>query len=248
MQFFQKKAVKPAVFLCAALAVLVLVCAVYLGDYYPADSEQIQAFSAEFQVELILQGNGNYICGPENADTGLIFYPGGKVAHDAYLPLMEALASKGILCVLVEMPFRLAVLDADAAQGIPEQYPQIKNWYIGGHSLGGSMAASYLTKSTDAFNGLILLGSYATADLSESGLSVLSVFGSEDRVMNREKYLASKENLPEDFTELIIDGGCHAYFGMYGPQDGDGTPAITNEEQILFTANAILDLVDKTES
>ena len=85
----------------------------------------------------------------------------------------------------------------------------------------------------------MLLGAYSTADLSGTNLKVLSVYGSEDMVMNREKYESEKINLPEDFTEIVIDGGCHGYFGMYGMQDGDGTPSITNEMQIQLTADAI---------
>jgi surfactin synthase thioesterase subunit len=137
------------------------------------------------------------------------------------------------------MPFNLAVLDVDGAEGIQEMYPEIENWYIGGHSLGGSMAASYLSENTSEYEGLILLGSYSTADLSKEDIKVLSVFGSEDKVMNKEKYDEYKINLPESFSEEIIDGGCHAYFGMYGMQEGDGTPTITNEEQIQKTAEKI---------
>jgi len=143
----------------------------------------------------------------------------------------------------VEMPFNLAVLDVNAADGIQEEYPEIEEWYIGGHSLGGSMAASYLATHVEDYEGLILLGSYSTADLSGSNLAVLSVFGSEDRVMNREKYEESKSNLPNNFTEYIIDGGCHAYFGMYGAQDGDGKPTVTNEEQICLAVENIVKIM-----
>ena len=103
---------------------------------------------------------------------------------------------------------------------------------------------SYLEKNAEDYEGLILLGSYSTADLSQSRLEVLSIFGSEDQVMNREKYEENKVNLPEGFTEIIIDGGCHAYFGMYGPQDGDGTPTISNEDQIYMTAEHIATTVN----
>ena len=222
-----------------ALAILVGACAIYLGDYYHADQEAIGKFLPEGTM-WDEEPDGTIVFEPEGATTGLIVYPGGKVEHRAYIPLMQACAQQGILCVLVEMPFNLAVLDINAADGIQEQYPQIEHWYIGGHSLGGSMAASYLEKNVEDFEGLILLGSYSTADLSESDLEVLSIFGSEDKVMNREKYEKNKMNLPEGFTEVIIEGGCHAYFGMYGLQDGDGTPAISNEDQIYMTVEHIL--------
>jgi len=35
------------------------------------------------------------------------------------------------------MPLKLAVLNMNAAAGIPELYPQIERWYIGSHSSGG---------------------------------------------------------------------------------------------------------------
>ena len=90
-----------------------------------------------------------------------------------------------------------------------------------------------------SFKALVLLGSYSTADISQSKIDVLSVYGSEDKILNKEKYNEYLTCLPEGFTEIIIDGGCHAYFGMYSAQDGDGTPTITNTEQIEKTARII---------
>lgn len=180
---------------------------------------------------------------PEHPSAGLIFYPGGKVDHAAYEPLLMACAERGILCAITEMPLRLAILDTNAAEGIQESFPQINTWYIGGHSLGGSAAAMYLGDHADSFDGLILLGSYSTTDLSQTGLKVLSVYGSEDYVLNVEKYEECKSNLPSHFTENIIEGGCHAYFRVYGNQDGDGTPTISVSEQIIQTANLIADFM-----
>ena len=226
-----------------ALAIIVGACAIYLGDYYRADDEAIGAFLPQGATWKEESG-GTIVFEPEGATKGLIFYPGGKVEYTAYIPLMQECAEEGILCVLLEMPFNLAVLDINAADGIQEKYPEIEEWYIGGHSLGGSMAASYISDHPEDYEGLILLGSYSTADLSDTDLKVLSIFGSEDKVMNCEKYDKYKSNLPNDFTELIIDGGCHAFFGMYGAQDGDGIPTITNEEQIRITAENILKVME----
>lgn len=226
-----------------ALAIIIGASAIYLNDYYRADMAAIEAFVTENEVPYEMIEGDDIVFKPDNCSKGLIFYPGGKVEYTAYLPLMEACADKGILCVLVKMPFNLAVLDSNAAKVIPEKYPEIENWYIGGHSLGGSMAASYLSKNSDIFDGLILLGSYSTADLSEENIDVLSVFGSEDKVMNREKYGKNLKNLPRDMTEIVIEGGCHAYFGMYGHQSGDGEPKISADEQIRLTAKYIFDFI-----
>ncbi len=224
------------------VSVIVGGCGFYLGDYYKADVSAVNAFATIENISKDYDEN-TVVFSPDKPKAGLIFYPGGKVEHTAYEPLMKACADKRILCVLVEMPFNLAVFDVNAAEGIQEKYPDIESWYIGGHSLGGSMAASYLKENTDDFDGLVLLGSYSTADLSRTDLEVLSVYGSEDKVLNTEKYKENLPNLPTDFTEIIIDGGCHAFFGTYGAQDSDGTPTISNKEQIRITADAIAEFV-----
>lgn len=228
-----------------AIIAIIVFCAIYVNDYYRADFEAISNFDSFDSSKITTLDNNTMVFEPDDAKVGFIFYPGGKVEYTSYIPLMKACASKGILCVLIKMPFNLAVLDMNAADGIQKIYSEIDEWYIGGHSLGGSMAASYAVKHTSEFEGLILLGAYSTADISESSLDVLSIYGSEDKVMNSEKYEEYKSNLPNDFYEYIIDGGCHAYFGMYGEQKGDGLPLISNEEQIELTAKKILEIIQK---
>lgn len=228
--------------LVTAVAFIFGVCAVYLGDYYRADENSIAAFAPINEVCFSTLENGSIVFEPEDPTAGFIFYPGGKVENDAYKPLMAALAREGVLCVLVEMPFNLAVFDINAADGIQEQYAEIEDWYIGGHSLGGSMAASYLADHVDEYEGLILLGSYSTADLSNTDLEVLSVYGSEDKVLNCEKYNENRSNLPDGFNEVVIEGGCHAQFGMYGVQKGDGIPTVSGEEQLRITVENIVAL------
>lgn len=214
---------------------------IYVSIYYHADQEAIAAYSADISVEEQVLPDGSLRFGTGREEYGLIFYPGGKVEHEAYKPLMRTLAEKGVFCVVCKMPFRLAVLDRDAADGIRDAYPEIRHWYLGGHSLGGAMAASYLSEHSGDYDGLILLAAYSTADLTGSGCRVLSLYGSEDGVLNRKDYTKNRSNLPADTRETVIPGGCHAFFGMYGPQSGDGTPAITAAEQIRFTAREILD-------
>lgn len=241
--FFRTKAAKIIATILAILFVLFVACAIYVSDYYRADAECIEAFMPNMTTEIY---KNDYICvGNPESEIGFVFYPGGKVEYTAYIPLMRALAGEGIFCVLYDMPFNLAVLGVNSADGIAEEYPAVNDWYIGGHSLGGSMAASYLSKNSEQFSGLVLLGSYSTADLSTLDVEVLSIYGSEDRVMNRDKYEGNKDNLPKDFTEVIIEGGSHAYFGMYGEQDGDGVASISAEEQILITADYVLGFFDK---
>lgn len=224
----------------ALAAALALGVAVYLGDYYHADAAAFAAISDPGSAVAVEQTPGEQIAFvPEHPVAGLVFYPGGKVQYEAYAPLLEQCAARGILCVLLHMPGNIAVLDANAADGVREQYPGVTDWYLGGHSLGGAMAASYAQKHPDEWKGLILLAAYSTGDLSASGLRVLTVRGTEDGVLNAEKYESLRANLPADCTETVIEGGCHAYFGSYGAQSGDGVPTVSPEEQQARTADAI---------
>lgn len=225
------------------LVLLLGTCAIYLADGYPADRTAIDAYPISRPVTERTLEDGSLSFGDGTEDCGLIFYPGGKVDHAAYTPLMRELAQNGVFCVVCKMPFRLAVLDKNAADGIREAYPAVRRWYLGGHSLGGVIAASYLRGHPEDFDGLILLAAYANDDLSACGAATLCIRGSEDGVLDRERYEAAKSRLPAGWKERVIRGGCHAGFGMYGPQSGDGEPAIDSAEQIRQTAAAILELI-----
>lgn len=230
-----KKWKKTALVLIVLTVALVLACGIYAGDYYRAEETAV-AVSEDIAVEIT---EDRAVFAPEEAEAGLIFYPGGKVEFTAYAPLMAKLAEENVLCVLLKMPMNLAVLDVNAAAGIPEQFPEVERWYLAGHSLGGSMAASFAAENANFFEGLILLAAYSTEDLSETGLKVCSLYGDRDGVLNLEKYEQYRSNLPEDTLETVLEGGNHAGFGSYGPQEGDGESALASGEQLRWTADTI---------
>ena len=223
----------------AILFLLVFGCGIYVSDYYRAE-ETIGALATSVSMEI---SDDRMVFLPEGAEAGLIFYPGGKVEFTAYAPLMAELAQQNILCVLLKMPLNLAVLDLDAAKGIPELFPEVEHWYLAGHSLGGSMAASFAGKHSDTYEGLILLAAYSTSDLTQTGLKVCSLYGDRDGVLNLEKYRQYRSNLPEDTLELVLEGGNHAGFGSYGHQEGDGISTLEPGAQIQWTAEKILEFI-----
>lgn len=137
------------------------------------------------------------------------------------------------------MPFNLAVFDKNAADDIFDEYPEITNWYIAGHSLGGAMASSYMADHPDKLNGLILLGSYMYGSVPSD--KALVIYGSKDQVLDRSK-INSEDQV------VLIEGGNHAQFGDYGSQSGDGIATISSEEQQTITVNAIADFVQKTSN
>jgi pimeloyl-ACP methyl ester carboxylesterase len=174
--------------------------------------------------------------GPSDS-RAVIFYPGAKVEAEAYAPLMYKIAEEWGDCFLVEMPANMAMLDADAAEDIQQEY-HYDQWYLAGHSLGGVTAATYLQEHPEGFSGLILLAAYSTGQLSEN-LQVVSLYGDQDGVLNREEYEKNRNQLPDNTEERIIAGGNHAQFASYGAQKGDFMPEITPDEQQEKTADEI---------
>ena len=180
--------------------------------------------------------------------TGLIYYPGGRVDYRAYAPYARAVAEQGYLVVIPRMPFNLAVFDPAEAGSVIDAYPEIQRWVVGGHSLGGAMAANFAKASPDRVHGLLLVASYpADADsLAGTILPVLSISGSEDGLADTATVEASHALLPADTEFLVIEGGNHAQFGWYGEQPGDNPALISREEQmeqaISATVNFLQDL------
>lgn len=213
----------------------------YVSNYSHAQEQAISAMNSSTVNVTPFQGGIAF--GDPDANTGFIFYPGGKVEDTAYAPLAKEIAEGNVFCVIAEMPYQLAVFRSNAAADIMKQYPKIKEWYIGGHSLGGAMAAYYAGKYPDQFEGIILLAAYSTADLSQSSMKALLMHGSEDKVLNMENYQKYLSNLPSGYEEITIEGGNHAEFGDYGLQKGDGEATITATEQWRTTSEAILDFI-----
>ena len=230
----------------AFAAVLVAVCLliaaflVYAGSYYhDADASHANLVSTE-QVP-VEQGPGYLAFGNPDADVGLILYPGAKVEYSAYAPLMRAFAEGGYFAVVVQMPFNFAFFDIGAADRVRANYPGVGSWWVGGHSLGGSMAAQYASEHADdaQLDGLVLLAAYSAVDLANTNLGAITVYGSNDQVLNREKLESSAALLPRDAETVEIEGGNHAGFGAYGPQDGDGNASISGDEQRADTVEAV---------
>ncbi len=242
-----KKVISALVILTAAA-----ICAGYIylsSTGYKADGAAQAALEGGSGVSVTWPVQDIVVFMPEEPKAGLVFYPGGRVEHTAYAPLLLALAQEGVACVLPEMPLDLAVLDMDAADGAQQTVPGIDDWYLGGHSLGGAMAASYAAQNSDAYDGLILLAAYSTEDLDETDIKVISLYGSEDGVLNMESYRECRTNLPDNTVEVILEGGNHAQFGSYGPQAGDGAAAVSRAEQTAWAVEIISrEILESVES
>lgn len=210
------------------LLALVIAFGIYASIYYRADETALAALESDEQVAVSETDYGWLFDGPGTADA-LIFYPGAKVEATAYAPFLHRLSAQGMDVCLVEMPLRFAFFGINAADGVMAE-ADYENWYIGGHSLGGAMAASYASKHGEDLKGVILCAAYPTSELDDD-LTEILLYGSEDQVVNLEKIEAGEQYAPTDYTETVIAGGNHAQFGSYGFQKGDGTASISAEQQ-----------------
>lgn len=176
---------------------------------------------------------------------GLVFYPGARIDPVSYAPAMRALAAQGFLVAIAPMPLNLAVLDSDRAAEVIAEFPEIRRWAVGGHSLGGAMAAAFVASDPAAVEGLVLWAAYPSSgdDLSTWEGRVTSVSATEDGLTTPDDIVRTTPLLPGGAEFVIVDGGNHAQFGWYGEQPGDGVATISREDQQSQTVAATLRLL-----
>lgn len=217
----------------------------YINDIYHSHADVREYLQKTGSVTVTETEDGLYLDGP-GSDAAIIFYPGAKVEYTAYLPLLYKLSDQGVDCFLIKMPFNLAFLGKDKADAIRASHTYSR-WYLSGHSLGGAMAASYASAHLNELDGLVLLAAYPTETLESETFSVLSVYGSEDGVLNMDKLYSGRSFMPGAYREICIEGGNHAQFGDYGAQKGDHPAAISQEEQQTQTVDAIINMITESE-
>lgn len=213
------------------LALILALCAGvffwYASDYYRAEDVALEVMAQDSGISV--QDNLTILSTSVPSDTAIIFYPGAKVEAAAYLPLLDKIRQTGVTCILVDMPFHMAIFDSNAAQDVMEDFPEYSHWYIAGHSMGGAMASQFAASHPDEVDGLILLGAYIYGDYSPQ--DTLTIYGSLNQSV--------EDKL--DYTENVVEiqGGNHAQFGNYGPQKGDLPATISAEEQQNQTVDVI---------
>lgn len=227
----------------AILSLSAFAWSVYANDYYEATAPARKAMLGSDAI-AVKEKENYYLFShkTERADKAIVFYPGGKVEETAYAPMLLELAEQGYEVYLVKMPAKLAIFGMNAAEDIIEEASHIAEWTMMGHSLGGAMAASFSAAHDDEIDQLVLLAAYSTEDLKGKEIEVFSFYGTEDKVLNMEKYEEYRSNLPEDVVEEAIEGGNHAYYAHYGAQDRDGEANITREEQVECVLDVFLSL------
>lgn len=214
-------------------------------------SETLAAMQNDSQVEFSRNNNDWLVFTPKHQvpTVGLIFYPGGRVTAEAYAPAMHEIAEQGYLAVVVPMPLNLAFFGVDRGTDVIASFPEIDDWVIAGHSLGGAMAARFAHDNLELVDGLVLWAAYPeeSKDLSDSNLVTASIYGTRDGLATEDTIKSSRALMPDDTLWVAIDGGNHAQFGWYGAQSGDLEATISREEQQNQAIAATLDVLKEVQ-
>jgi pimeloyl-ACP methyl ester carboxylesterase len=228
---------------------IVLLVAIFLGSAgfvfwaeTPSQPRQAALEALKSDNQVTVTETGKYITfEPAHgfATLGFVFYPGGHVEYRAYAPILHQIAAQGIFVVLVPVRLNLAFFDIEAGAPALKDFPQIKVWATGGHSLGG-VASALFAPNHPEIRGVVFWASYPADDkLKNSGIKMLSIYGTQDGGLDHgakiEQYKAFE---PADTIFVIIEGGNHGQFGDYGPQPGDQPATISPQEQWQQTTAA----------
>lgn len=184
------------------------------------------------QENRVQREDGQLLFQPDTPTTkGLILYPGGLVEPEAYAVIAQGIADAGYLVVVPKMPLNLAFMGINRADRIRADFPEIESWVIGGHSLGGAMAAEYAKNNVDSIEGLVMLASYPAnnEEFTNFPIPILTIIGSEDPGSSRQEEFYSV--IGAAGTRVQIEGGNHRQFADYSFQKGDGIATISAAEQ-----------------
>ena len=216
--------------------VLLLVAAVIgmsLWMLYPYPQDQALIDPALRSDDRVRVTEGEFLVfqpGSGTPDTGLVFYPGGKVDPAAYAPILREIAATGVAVVVTPMPLKAAFLGVERASEAMSAFPEVNTWYLAGHSLGGVAASLYAEQDGDKLAGLIFWASYPVADLSDLDLEVLSIYATGDVQTTLEEIEQSRPLLPEKAHLVEIEGN-HWQFGHFSSSLHMQSPAVSREAQ-----------------
>lgn len=242
-----KKAIKISLIsllLLIVLGVLGMVVWSKTGTY-PARMVALSALESTNSV-TVTQNKWITFSPAEEVEKGLIFYPGGLVDPGAYAPILHRIAEEGVLVIIVPMPLNLAILNPGAANSVINDYPQISEWILAGHSLGGAAAAIFAENNPTKIDAIAFWDSFPpnSSDLSDNAISAISIFGTTNNFPNTENFDDKRVLLPGDTIFIAIEGASHAQFGDYGPQKGDVVASISLTEQHNRVAEIMLDFIN----
>lgn len=213
-------------------------------------AEAQPALQSDAQVQVTTERWLEFTPLKRTPTTGLIIYPAARVNPRSYAPAAHTIAAGGYEVIIVPMPSNFALFAPNRAADVIAAFPQIEHWVVGGHSLGGAMAARFARINSALLDGMVLWAAYpgGNDDLSATDLAVSVIYGSADALTPPQDVDAVRQLLPADTRYVLIEGGNHAQFGWYGDQGGDNPASISRDDQQAQIIQATLDLLELVDS
>lgn len=232
-----------------AVSVVLVGGAAWLATPTTLMPEAAVALKSSATVEVQETANGFvFLPAGQTPTVGFIFYSGGRVPAAAYAPAAQKIAEQGYAVFLPPMPFNLAFFNINAAQAIQQAHPEITQWAVGGHSLGGVAASEYAAQNPGRVQGLVLWASYPNSNVSQAVARAVSIYGSLEN--SREAFISAeaKANLPANVEFVSINGGNHEQFGYYTGQPNDPVAYTSRDVQQQQIVDATVKLLGALEN
>lgn len=227
----------------SSLLVTIIAFLTWFHIVFPAERDAtLEVFSD--QSLTVSEVEGSIVLAPvENpGTTGIMFFPGARVDPYSYLYPLSELAATGVTVVVMDPLVNMALFDTRTLAELSSAAPQITEWVLAGHSLGGVRACMLASEPSVA--GLVLLGSYCASDVTGLDIPILQVLAENDGLIDTEAVTTSASLLPPNSRSITLDGANHASFGTYGPQPGDGESSLTRTEVRAELTALILELLE----
>ncbi|WP_282004340.1 alpha/beta hydrolase [Propioniciclava sinopodophylli] len=237
-----------ALWVVLALVVSAVVAVSVLLPAYPADRTAEAALAdPPAGVTVVADADAITLVPTGRPRSGLVFQPGARVDARAYGPILMPVAQSGHLVVIVRQPLGIGFLAIDKPRQVMGAHPEIEQWTLGGHSLGGVAAAQYLSTDPQGADKLLLWASYPAGSLADlTTLEVASIGGEQDPMVTPAQLEESRANLPPGASITIVPGAIHAHFGDYGTQAGDGNATVDRAQAQAAIVAASLALLEET--
>ena len=232
--------------IAAAVFALVGIAVIGFVVYAQFDYGPSLVLTDRVDVSAIESDGEGLIFRPESPNgKGVILYQGAKVEKEAYAYLGQSLSEQGFVVSIPQLPLNFGILGSGKADSVIEEHPDVEEWFLGGHSLGGVAASFYAEDPSPKLAGLYFLGAYPASDFSGSDLAMLSIYGERDGLSPLQDIEESRTLFPDGSVFVEIEGGNHAQFGLYGEQKGDKPAEISAIEQQNQVAEALTEWINE---
>ncbi len=214
------------------LALAVMGILLYHNQAYP------EAVAIANDMERV--GKDYYFRG--ESGLGFVIFSGAKTDERAYAYIAKLLHDKGHTVVIPKQLFHLSMFGTKHGMELMTSDSNIKKWILIGHSLGGMPVSRIAAALPGNLQGIVLLATYASVDLSDLDIGAIRITADHDGIMDNDFMQRFDGNLPRGASNLMLQGANHQGFAAYHSTSGrDGKATIPWQEQNEQTVQLILD-------